>query len=111
MERGLIIKKKWLDLIFDNGKVWEMRSTKTNVRGRIGLIESGTGLIVGEADLVDCGKPLSEFMALAMAQYHQVADLDLIKKWRYPWILENAKRYDVPKPYSHPSGAVIWVKL
>ena len=42
------IKKKYLDRILDNGKVWEMRSSKTKITGRIGLIESGSGLIVAK---------------------------------------------------------------
>ncbi|GAF99913.1 unnamed protein product, partial [marine sediment metagenome] len=29
----------------------------------------------------------------------------------YAWVLEKAKRYDEPIPYTHPLGAVIWVKL
>ena len=53
MKRALIIKKNWLDKIFDEGKTWEMRSRNTKIRGKIGLIESGTGLIVGEAKIVD----------------------------------------------------------
>ncbi len=51
MTRALIIRKEHLTNIFDNGKVWEMRSSKTNARGRIGLIEAGSGLIVGETFL------------------------------------------------------------
>ena len=54
IERALIIKKEHLDKIFDDGKVWEMRTTKTSITGRIGLIESGTGLIIGEATLTGC---------------------------------------------------------
>lgn len=26
-------------------------------------------------------------------------------------VLEDVRRYDVPVPYEHPSGAVIWVLL
>ena len=111
MERGLIIQKQYLDLIFNNGKIWEMRSTKTNIRGKIGLIESGSGLIVGEAVLTGCGKPLNEFTALITAEYHQVTDLDLLIKWKYPWSFDDVKKYDKPIPYKHPKGAVIWVKL
>ena len=111
MERALIIQKQYLDLIFNNGKIWEMRSTKTNVRGRIGLIESGSGLIVGEAILTGCGKPLNEFTALITAEYHQVVDFSLLKKWKYPWSIDEVKKYDEPIPYKHPKGAVIWVKL
>jgi hypothetical protein len=50
--KALIIKKEWLDKIFDEGKVWEMRTTRTKVTGKIGLIESGTGLIIGEAEII-----------------------------------------------------------
>ena len=112
MKRALIIKKKYLDRILDNGKVWEMRSSKTKITGRIGLIESGSGLIVGEVDLIGCGNALNdECAALLTADSHQVDDISLIEKWKYPWLLENAKRYDKPIPYKHPKGAVIWVKI
>ena len=38
-----------------------MRSARTNITGRIGLIESGTGLIVGEAELTGCSeRPVSK---------------------------------------------------
>jgi hypothetical protein len=110
-KRALIIKKEFLDLIFNNGKIWEMRSAKTKIRGRIGLIESGSGLILGETELVDCGKPVNDLMAILTSHKHQIANLSLIEKWKYPWILENIKKYDKPIPYKHPRGAVIWVKL
>ena len=111
LERALIIRAPHINNILDNGKVWEMRSTKTKVRGRIGLIEDGTGLITGEADLVDCGEALEFFQINQYKHLHQVDDLSLLQKWRYPWILENSIRYDEPIPYDHPKGAVIWVKF
>ena len=112
MERGLIIKKEWLDLIFDNGKVWEMRSRPVSKKlfGRIGLIESGSGLIIGEATLVYCFKPSTLRLQTCMSN-HQVEDMTLFKKWPYAWILKEAKRYEKPIPYNHPQGAVIWVKV
>jgi hypothetical protein len=82
MKKGLIIKKVWLDKIFDEGKVWEMRTTKTKVSGKILLIESGTGLIVGEANLIGCShipiKPNNKYF-----DKHKVEDSDLLKKWKY----------------------------
>ncbi len=110
IERALIIKKEHLDKIFDDGKVWEMRTTKTSITGRIGLIESGTGLIIGEATLTGCVDyeiPKTKFFA----QYHKIEDLDLLNKWKYAWILKDSMRYHKPIPYEHPNGAVIWVKL
>ena len=110
IEKALIVKKEWLDKIFDEGKIWEMRTTKTKIRGRIGLIESGTGLIVGEVDLVGCSEcPITKWEALI--KLHKVENLDLLDKWKYAWFLQNPKRYDEPKPYKHPQGAVIWVNL
>ncbi len=29
----------------------------------------------------------------------------------FVWLLANAVRYEQPKPYRHPCGAVIWVNL
>ena len=111
LERALIIKKIHLDKIFDKGKVWEMRSTKTSIRGRVGLIQSGSGLIVGEVNIIGCFEPP---MLLAIAdsyKFHYVDDLELLTKWKYAWVLSEARRYDNPVPYKHPRGAVIWVKL
>jgi len=110
IERALIIQKHWLDQIFDNGKVWEMRSFKTNITGRIGLIESGSGLIIGEATLKGClSTPVPKINFFK--RYHKVEDLSLLDKWKYAWVLEDAKRYKKPIHYNHPQGAVIWVKL
>ena len=53
---GLIIKKEPLELIFRRTKTFEIRNHVTKKRGRIALIESGTGLIVGEAKIVNSFK-------------------------------------------------------
>lgn len=82
MEKGLIIKKEWLDKIFDEGKVWEMRSTKTNVRGKIGLIESGTGTVVGEAELLMCEEVTKQNQSSTF-DLHKVTDLSLLNKKNY----------------------------
>ena len=112
IDRALIVKKEHLDKIFQGIKTWEMRSTKTNIRGRIGLIESGSGLIVGEVTIIGCGQPImSDNAALMTAHLHQVIDFSLLKKWKYPWILKDPERYKKPIPYNHPKGAVIWVKI
>lgn len=110
MQKALIIKKEWLDKIFEHGKVWEMRSTNTKIRGKIQLIESKSGTIVGECELVDSHK-LSEEEKKDAIDKHQVEDTTLLDKWCYAWHLKNAIRYDKPIPYTHPKGAVIWVNV
>ena len=90
--RGLIIKGKWLDKIFAKKKVWEIRSSPTNIRGRIFLIQSGSGMVVGECNIVDCIK----------------LDKQLFEEGRKYHAIEAAFE---KLSYKHPSGAVIWVDL
>ena len=108
--RSLIVSKPYIDLILDNGKVWEMRSRKTHIRGRIGLIEAGSGCVVGETYIYGCSnEPISGLEARAFKSAHQIEDYDLLKKWRYIWYLRNSYRYEEPVHYKHPKGAVVWV--
>ena len=88
--RCLCVRAPYAGRIVDGKKTEEYRSTATRIRGRIGIVESGTGTIIGEAELYDCTE---------------------IGDWRYVWHLRNAKRYKTPRPYKHPFGAVIWVKV
>jgi hypothetical protein len=108
----LIIKKKFLNLIFDNNKTWEIRGSKTNKVGKIGLIESGSKEIKGEANIVGCVGPLNKEELILNKDKHQVEDVNNISyKKVYAWILKESVRYDVPKKYNHPNGAIIWVKV
>jgi hypothetical protein len=114
IDRALIIKKEHLTNIFDNGKVWEMRSSCTNIRGEIGLIEAGTGLIVGRCNLHACSDMSHLSSDVLHSLYygnHLVKDADALKKWNKAWHIRGAERFDKPIPYLHPQGAVIWVKL
>ena len=112
MNRALIIKKEHLDKILSGQKVWEMRSTATSICEKIGLIESGSGLIVGECWLLGSLAPLeSDYARFISQELHRVDDLSKLKKWKHPWVIDLAKRYEEPIPYKHPKGAVIWVKI
>jgi len=111
MNRALIVRKPWIDLILSGEKMWEMRSAPTKIRGRIGLIEAGSGLIVGECDLSCVLDPIDEHDAYMSYRLHRVKDVSLLEKWKYPWVMTDPKRYQNPIPYQHPKGAVIWVKL
>ena len=54
--KGLIIKEKWLNKIFEGVKIWEIRGCSTKIRDKIYLIQSGTKHILGECELIDCIK-------------------------------------------------------
>ncbi len=99
-------------MILSGVKTWEMRSAKTNIRGRIGLIEQGSGLIVGEVDLIDSLPEINEYKFYKAWGKHKISsDFKTVSNWTFPWVLANAERYKRPIHYNHPQGAVIWVNL
>jgi hypothetical protein len=108
---GLIVKKKWSDLILNGCKDLEIRGCNTKKRGVIAIIESGTGLIKGEVELYN-STPFSEKIQRLYGMHwlteHQIKELSY--RTPYAWWLEHPVRYDSPIPYEHPQGAVIWVK-
>lgn len=110
MDKALIIRGQWLNLILTGEKTWEMRSRPTKVTGWIGLIEAGTGLIVGKALLVSGHERPSLAELICNKDKHRVEDLSILNKWCFAWKLEQAERFKEPIPYNHPKGAVIWVR-
>ena len=101
-------------MILAGKKKWEIRGRKTNVRGTIALIRSGSGLIVGTCELIDVVGPLT----LRQLRKNAYKTGETASQWRYKpyqktyaWVLRRAARFRVSRPYKHPSGAVVWVKL
>lgn len=114
IDKGLIIREKWLNKILNEAdpKDWEIRGGPTALRGRIYLIQSKSGMIVGECDLIDCIGPMDEMELIKSKDHHKITNIDLIRyKEPYAWVFANAKRYEQPIPYTHPQGAVIWVNI
>ena len=127
---GLIIKPEWLVQIygavspFSKPKTLEIRGHATKKRGRIYLLESGTGMITGETTIVDCIQIKDESEWDARRDDHQVLDINhqgkTIKGYDYiamrygngiyAWVLKDTVKYDKPKAYVKPKGAIIWVK-
>ena len=108
---ALIIKKPWIDYILSGEKTWEIRGCSTNKRGIIELIQSKSGCVVGSCELVDCVK-LDIVKYKTSIDKHCIQNVDKLPyNTTYAWVISNAKRYDVPRKYQHPKGAVIWVKL
>lgn len=113
--KGLIIDTPHIDRILSGMKIWEMRSTATKQRGLVALIRKGSGQVVGVVELVDSVGPLTKEQIFANQPNHMIANERLadpkVGKWNHAWVMQNAKLFDKPIPYQHPSGAVIWVKL
>lgn len=111
--RGLIVRSPWIDHILDDTKRWEIRGSATIIRGRIALIQGGSGIVVGTADLVGC-LALTRDEYLQGEAYHCIpADQANVVRYKhiYAWVMSNPERVTPPIPYQHPRGAVIWVHL
>jgi len=109
-DKVLLVKSPYASYIVKGIKT-KMRSRRTNIRGRIAIAESGTGTIIGEVDLVDCLGDIDFETAGSTYSMHRIKNVSILKKWRYPWVVANAKEYDKPIAYEHPKGAVTWVNL
>jgi len=108
---GLIIKSPYIDDILKGVKKWEVRGMKTQIRGTIVLLQSGTGYALGTVDIVDC-------IELSIDDYNnwdyrkaQEKVNKLPYRKTYAYVLSNPKIYKNPKKYYHPKGAITWVKL
>lgn len=110
--KGLLIKEPWIHYILSGNKTWEIRGRHTRIRGKIALIQSGSGLVAGTAELVQSIQITDEL-------YRTSTDLHCVPVERFPqpypkifaWELSNPIRLEKPIPYHHPQGAVIWVNL
>lgn len=112
--KGLIIKQKWADLILDGKKTVEVRGRKTNVRGTIGIIKSGSKKVYGTAELFQCVELTNEYFDLWKEKHHiNLSYEQLIKIYPkpYAWCLRNVEKFDVPIDYEHKHGCVIWVNI
>ena len=108
---ALIIKRPWIDLILSGKKIWEIRGNLTRKRGKIELIQSTSGLVIGCCELIDCIKlDISEYKK--SIKKHCIDNVSKLPyKSIYAWVISNPIRYKSSIPYKHPKGAIIWVKL
>lgn len=113
--KALIIRSKWLDLILEGKKTWELRTNQTKIRGRIALIRAGSGVVEATAELVECLPPLNRDQLSRTCTFHGVSpdleDVVLENGWTTPWVLGGVRKLERPIPYQHPSGAVVWVEV
>ena len=113
---GLIIKKKWIDLILEGRKTIEIRGhvSYSHMDGFVYLLESGTQLVRGTVRIEGfftipnerSWNDAREMACLGDVEYHE-----LVKRYSDPvgyYLCEpNAMN---PVKYLHPAGAVVWVK-
>lgn len=114
-KRALVVREPWIGSILSGQKTWEMRSRAISVRGPIGLIRAGSGMVVGVAKLVDCLPPLNQADYFNHNHNHAIPETlrDSVFKngWIYPWVLAHVRPLSSAVPYKHKSGAVTFVTL
>ena len=112
--KGLIIKPKWAELILNGEKTIEVRGSKTNIRGTIGIIESGSKKVFGTARLCRCSELTRELFENTFNEHKlEITYEELLKIYSKPWAwwLIDIKKLDVSVSYKHKQGCVIWVNL
>lgn len=112
---ALIIREPWIGKILRGEKTWELRARATRHRGEIALIRQGSGLVVGLARITGCMPAQTKEGLLANLGRHGVPveqiDNVMEKGWVVPWVLSDVQALPDGVRYSHPSGAVNFVKL
>ena len=111
---GLIIKEKWLNLILDDKKTFEIRGHSTKkLNEPIYLLESGSKKIRGTCEII-ASHPITKDN---WDKYKKKACLDMnfeeLSEWYstpYAWELAFVEPVTPDTYYAHPKGAVIWVK-
>lgn len=111
LTHALLVLQEPLDKILAGTKTWEIRGKATARRGRIALVQSKSGHVVGTCELVDVVGPLTLAELRKNARRTGFRPDELPYSTTHAWVLRNARRLAEPVPYRHPPGAVIWVKL
>lgn len=111
---GLIIKKKWIDLILSGKKTLEIRGSDTHKIGEtIYILESGSHRVRGTCKIV--GSRFITYQNWDSLKEQACLDIPMTalnKKYHiaYAWELSEIEEWEDISYYKHPKGAVIWVK-
>lgn len=123
-ERALMVREPYVSMLLTHRKRWELRGLPTKIRGRIGLIRSGSGLVIGECEISDCLGPIDFETLKKSPNLSTIERLEISAEGRVPyiergssrsktyaWVIEEPIVYKSPLRYKHPSGAIIFVNL
>ena len=104
--------KALIEKILDGSKSWEIRLGRSHVRGLIG--QTGSGAVVGVADLADCIGPLKREQRIQNARRMGITVNEATARWpqdTYAWVLSRKRWLSHPVCYVHPQAAIRWVPL
>lgn len=109
--RCLKIDDKWVNLILNGSKTWEIRRRNTKIRERIALGNTKTKRVVGYARIIDSVEMTVEELKKHNDKHHANDFLENYANCRqilFAWILNDVKVEVKPKHYSHSTGS--WCK-
>ena len=110
---AIVIKQNPAEEILNGIKTWEIRGSNTKKRGTVAVAISGTSMLYGQAELVE-SIPLTPKLWRENQEKHRNyiswQEITRIYKKPHAWVFKNPVKYDKPRKYHHPYGAVIWVK-
>ena len=92
-----------------------MTRSRAGCRGKT---TSGTGTVLGFANLNDSISPVEREILLRAKEKHGLTS-DFIQnaidngkwKWDHAWVMDDAVALQDPIPYTHKPGTVIWAKF
>lgn len=87
----LFVRAPFAGWIVDGVKEIEYRSRQTAIRGRIGIVQSRSGTVIGTVEITGC-----EWNG---------------KLGYYEWKLADARRFAAPLPFPPKTGAVVWIDV
>lgn len=111
LDSALFVRKRWCDLIMSGRKTWEIRGQTCRKRGRVCIIECGSGMIIGETTITE-SRDITNLELGDHVDKHQVVDLSFVKYNRaHAWVLQGSLKYITPIAVPPKRGAIIWQLL
>ena len=112
-KKGLIVREPYATLIVEGKKVWEIRKSRTKVRGEILILNRGNAL--GKAELVEVLGPFTP-EELAEHRDKHLADPEFLRGYSngkplYAWVLRNAEKFREPVKVNIAKGAQVWANV
>ena len=112
MGKALIVKPYWVDFLLKGEKTLEIRGSHTQIRGTIGVVKSGTGLIYGTVEVVESVALDDKTYEERRSEHRVPAPFeDIPYRQVCGWKVQNPILFQTPRPYHHKQGCVIWVNV
>ena len=108
----LVVKEPWASMLLDGRKTMEIRGSACRKEEGtvVHIAKSGTSLVYGSVRFVRCVGPLSDSDFEALHPSHLANGEVCSYPKKYGWVFDTPVLWEEPVPYTHPQGAIGWVK-